>query len=51
MDDYISFEQFMKTYKPILVAEINRALAQQWLEQANSILQRIAKSVERQRNE
>lgn len=40
---YISFEQFMQTYKPLLLTEVDRSLALTWLDDSNRIL----KDVER----
>ncbi len=36
--DYITFNEFIKTYKPIVTEEIDHATAQKWLEQCNEIL-------------
>ncbi len=37
-DNYITFDAFMKTYKPIAVEEIDRATVQKWIEQCKEIL-------------
>jgi hypothetical protein len=37
-DNYITFDEFMKTYKPIIIEEIDSAIVQKWLEQCNEIL-------------
>ncbi len=42
-DDYITFDEFMKTYQPIAVEEIDHATAQKWLEQCNEILEKMIK--------
>jgi hypothetical protein len=36
--DYITFDEFMKAYKPITVAEIDSVTAQKWLQQCDEIL-------------
>ena len=43
LDIYISFDQFMKTYKPILVVEIDKAIAQKWLDSCRRILDDLEK--------
>ncbi len=40
---YISFEQCMQTYKPVLVTEIDRSLAQKWFADCTRILDDVAK--------
>lgn len=42
-EGYITFDEFMKTYKPITVEEINHATARQWLDQCNDILAKTIK--------
>ncbi len=37
-ENYYSFDEYIKNYKPIAVYEISRETAQQWLEQCNTIL-------------
>ena len=39
----ISYEEWIKTYKPYLVRTIPRDVAEQWLMQANDILEQIKK--------
>jgi len=43
LDAYIPFDQFMKTYKPILVVEIDRSIAQKWLNSCRRILDDLEK--------
>lgn len=40
--NYITFDEFMKTYKPIAVEEIDRTTVQKWIEQCDEILDTIA---------
>jgi hypothetical protein len=37
-ENYYSFDEYIRNYKPIAVYEISRETAQQWLEQCNTIL-------------
>jgi hypothetical protein len=37
-ENYYSFDEYIKNYKPIAVYEISRETAQQWLEQCNTML-------------
>jgi hypothetical protein len=37
-EKYITFKKFMEDYKPIAVEEINRSIAEQWLNQCNTML-------------
>jgi hypothetical protein len=41
--DFISFDEFMKTYKPIFFGEIPRASAEHWVRQCDKILESIIK--------
>jgi hypothetical protein len=41
--NYIPFDQFMKTYKPILVIELDRSLIEKWLDNCNGILHELEK--------
>ncbi len=43
LDAYITFDQFMKEYKPILVIEIDRSIAQKWLDSCRRILDNLEK--------
>jgi hypothetical protein len=43
----ISYDQWIQGYKPYLIRRIPRTVAEQWLVQANKILQQIEKNVER----
>lgn len=36
-DHYISFDEFMNEYKPIIIEEIDRDIVEKWLEQCNEI--------------
>lgn len=49
--DYVSYDQWIKDYKPYLVKTISTEVAQQWLEQANSIVEQIGLNVERWKRE
>lgn len=37
-DGYVTYEEYMKTYKPIAVLELSRETAQEWLEQSRELL-------------
>jgi len=41
-NNHIPFDEFIKTYQPIAVEEIDLATAQKWIEQCNEILDTIA---------
>ena len=45
--DFTDYDAFLKNYKPLFTRVIPRDVAQQWLDQANKILQHIADNVER----
>lgn len=45
------YEEWIKDYKPILIRVIPRATAQQWLDQANQILEIIEENINRMRAE
>lgn len=45
--DTLPFEQFLKTYKPLCTRILASNIAQQWLAQANSILDQIAANTAR----
>ena len=45
--DFTNYDAFLKNYKPLFTRVIPRDVAQQWLDQANKILQHIADNVER----
>jgi hypothetical protein len=45
--DFTQYDQFLKDYKPLFTRTIPREIAQQWLDQANSILKQIADNSER----
>lgn len=40
---YVTFDEFMKTYKPVALEEIDRAIAQEWLKQCDEILNSMIK--------
>jgi len=42
-DSYITFEDFEKSYKPILVQEISRETTEKWLDKFNNILEKMVK--------
>lgn len=42
-DKYITFDDFMKNYKPIAVEEINKSTAQQWINQCNEVINKMIK--------
>ena len=39
--DYISYEEWIKTYKPYFIATLSRETAQQWIEQAEEIIRMV----------
>jgi hypothetical protein len=45
--DFTQYEQFLKDYKPLFTRTLPRDVAQQWLDQANSILKQITENSER----
>jgi hypothetical protein len=45
----MSFEQWVQNYKPYLMKEISRAIAQQWLSQIKTLLTTIEANNERDR--
>jgi hypothetical protein len=45
--DYISYEEWIKSYKPFLIRKIPVEVARQWLDQANAILKKIEENVAR----
>jgi len=48
-DEFISYEDFMKSYQPILFRTISKEVAQEWLVQAQAILKQIENNIERDR--
>jgi|SRR5579872_2427792 len=48
--DFTQYEQFLRDYKPLFTRTLSREVAQQWLEQANSILRQMTENSERQRS-
>ena len=44
---YISYDEWIKNYKPYLIRKIPMEIARQWLTQANEIIQRINANIER----
>jgi chitinase len=42
--NYLPYEEWIKSYKPYLIAKLSRETAEQWLAQANSILEQIDKN-------
>lgn len=48
-DEFISYEDFMKSYQPILFRTIPKEAAQEWLVQAQAILKQIENNIERDR--
>lgn len=47
-DLFISFEEFRKTYKPILIYELSKDCAKQWLAQCNKIADSMEKLIPRE---
>jgi len=45
-EEYISFDQFMKTYKPILVTELDKNLVKKWIKECHGILENLEKEHE-----
>ena len=46
-DGFIPFDQWIKDYKPLALIEIDKATAQQWLDQAGQLMQEIEKADEK----
>lgn len=46
-EDFIPYEEWIKSYKPVLIRAIPVEVARQWLEQANMILKKIEENVAR----
>jgi hypothetical protein len=45
--NYVSYEEWIKTYKPYFIREISIAVAQEWLKQAEFILKTIENNIEK----
>ncbi len=43
-DPFISYEEFMKTYRPLVLEEISRTVAEQWLVKTQELLEIIHKN-------
>ena len=48
---FVPYDEWIKGYKPYVICIIPKEVAVQWLDQAESLLQTIAKNVERFKNE
>ncbi|HSC25174.1 MAG TPA: hypothetical protein VLB80_03105 [Candidatus Babeliales bacterium] len=48
--NYISYNEWIKTYKPYLIRELPTTTAQEWLKQAEYIIQTIEANVEKWKN-
>ncbi|HSC25172.1 MAG TPA: hypothetical protein VLB80_03095 [Candidatus Babeliales bacterium] len=48
--NYISYNEWIKTYKPYLIREIPHAIAQEWLKQAEYIIQTIESNAKKWKN-
>jgi hypothetical protein len=44
---YVSYEEWIKNYQPLIVRKISKKIAQEWLEQAETIIKRINANIER----
>ena len=44
---YVSYSEWIKDYKPYIVRKVSKEIAQQWLEQASSIVQQINENIAR----
>jgi hypothetical protein len=41
---FVPYKEWIKSYKPVCIVEIQRKIAQQWLSQAKSIMEEIEKA-------
>jgi len=49
--NYVSYEEWIKNYKPFLIKKISKEVVQQWLDQANFIVEQIDNNVARWKQE
>ena len=49
--DYIPYEEWIKSYKPLLIRTIPTDVAKQWLEQADEIVKKIDENIARMQQE
>ncbi len=46
-DNYVPYDEWIKSYKPLIIIEIDKVTAQQWYDQAGKIMQEIEKNDEK----
>lgn len=49
-ENYIPYEEWIKTYKPLVIKKIPKDVAQKWVEQADFIAKKIGENIEREFN-